>query len=440
MKKIITIITTLLTSNAFAINEAQFVKALTDNHPFFKEQNASLQVYELNKKIANPYKQWSVVSSVKHSNTQNILTNSIEKTNISGDKITISNTLADNFNISSTSSTPYSSSLGVDYSIPLLKNKGGINNSLGYDTAIIDQQINILQNNIDAQSFINNALKKFYKMKFLQQKLHIEVEKTAIAKQQLQLLQNKFKDNLVDKADVLLQKNNYQSATINTLNTKQQLTTITQELQSLIHLQIDTNDVSLENITTISTNNNFDIQNLATIKILDLNYQKQQRQLQSLINQDNTQVDLNFGVKKTHTGNSLLGKEISDENTASIGLTIALPLSDGNSVSKNLILQKQQQIKILKSQKQQKMIDIKNNHFAILAQLNNLKEVIKINKNQLKTSEQKVFEFEKMYKNNNTELSFLINARSNQKTFELNYLNNVLTYKNLQLDYKLLTL
>jgi outer membrane protein TolC len=425
----------ICSSVALAMGEAEFIAKLQQHHPFFTEQTLTLRSKETAKHIANPYTQWNLKSNIQHLDSQNVLTNTIEKQNLTGGSLNITHSVTDNFD---SSTTPYNNSLEITYSLPLLKNSNGINNKLNLDVAILDEKIANLQYSIDSKSFINSMLKKFYTLQFLKHKEVIVRTQQAIEKKQLELLQERFANNLVDKADVLLQTNNYQTSHINLANLNQELADITQELQHAVGVNVASYDAEFTITTTpkIPTTRTFATQELTALKILDLQQHKYKRELQSLYNQERLQMDVSIGAKTDRVGSSALGGNIQRDNSVSIGLTIALPLAGDNNT--HLITQKQQQLAILQTQKQQKIIDLNTQYTSITSQLKNLQTVIQINKEQVEIAKQKVGEFEKLYRDNNTELNFLINARSSQKAFELNYLNNILSYKKLQLDYELL--
>jgi outer membrane protein TolC len=433
MIKFIKVFVFIFAGNLLAIGESEFVYLLQKHHPFFNEKTTNLQNLDLAKKVANPYQDWNFTSTINHTGSKNSLVNKLEKTRISGDTITIENGIVDNYE---SQTSPYSSDLSISYKIPLLENKDGINNKLNLNLAEFDEEIGKLQTKIDKQSFINSNVKDFYKMKFLEEKLIIVKEQLNIEQEQLKILKDKFKSNLVDKADVLLQTNNAQNAQITIEDTKYELGSLIGGLKNIIGDRDINNDFDLYKLR--KNNNKFNLKTLTNLTIFDLKNSRYQREVKSLKNKQKSQVDLSFGISQNNVGNSIFGDEISGDNSINVGLVVALPL--GGTLNKDLITQKNNQIDILKSQKQQKIIELKSQNNTILLKLNNLKKVIKINQEQVKISKQKVAEFEKMYKNNNTEFSFVISARSSQKKFELSYISNLLSYHNLQLDYKLLTL
>ncbi|WP_225879317.1 TolC family protein [Isorropodon fossajaponicum symbiont] len=166
----------------------------------------------------------------------------IEIQNSINDGLSIDNNIANSY-------LDWNFSRKIDTSNGLAKNKAGINTTLDTDLALINQKIGNLQVEINTNNFINNSLKKFWKMKFLEHKVNIANKSLANGKRQLNLINQRFKSNLVDKSDVLLQTNNYQNQNISLIEEVQrELQSINKELQNLTGIKIKNNDLKLEKL------------------------------------------------------------------------------------------------------------------------------------------------------------------------------------------------
>ena len=431
LKKLILFLTSLFIAvNSFAINEQEFVQLLQKNHPFFKIENVNLRNLSVAKKIANPYDEWNFSSTMATTKVfggvnNNSLVNIFNVENIDGTTTKLSNTLT----FSKSLNQKYNNTLALDYTIPLSQNKDGINNSLNLDLSNIDLIIGNLQNKIDKNNFINNNLKKLWNLKFLQ--LNTEINRKILQKEgeQLLILQKKMNNNLVDSADALLQQNNYQAKKINLISANSEELELQSEIENIIKVKIQNINLNLENLNFKPQN--LEIYELSKIKILNLQQQKINRQIISLEDKSKSKIDLNVGINSTRNGNSVFGSR--DDNSVSLGLTIALPL--GGDVNSNLLLSQQNNLDALSWSVKQASLDLKNNYNTIIMQLKSLKEISIVNKQQLITSNQRVLELEKMYLNNNTELQYVINAKNDKYNTQLTYYKNLLKYKNLQFDY-----
>ena len=422
----------LISANVAAINSSEFVKLLEQNHPFFAIQKYNKINLEIAKDIANPYQDWMFNSSINHTtNNQligdnNVIINSINKENISGSKFSLTNTTAKN----QSKNNNHSNILNIKYNIPLGKNKSGINSKLKQDIVKINIEINNLQTKINNTNFININLKKLFTLKFLMEKVRINQKQLTNSKQQLKIIKDKFNNNLVDKADVLLQENNYQNQQISLISVKRELSSNKKELQKLINKKINSLTVNLIKLQNID-NAFFSPNKTSKVKIIELKKQIYNRELSSSYNKNKTQIDLNVSARNSKKGNSSFAG--NSDNSIGIGLEISLPI--GNTTNKNIIKQQKNSIITLNKEKEQTILELNNQYENIISRISTTKQIISINQQQIKNSTAKTKEYEKMYINSNTELKFVIDARTQQQQIELSYFSNLLQYKNLILDY-----
>lgn len=323
------------------------------------------------------------------------------------------------------STDKYKNILSATYIIPLVKNKAGINTTLDTDLALINQKIGNLQVKINPNNFINNSLKKFWKMKFLEHKVNIANKSLANGKRQLNLINQRFKSNLVDKSDVLLQTNNYQNQNISLMEAQR-------ELQNLTGIKIKNNDLKLEKI--IDVVDGLEINNLNTIKILEFKKTKIHREMRSLSNQSKPKVDLSLGMQTVRSSKSIFSSSTKNDNILSVGFSIAFPLK--KSLNSGLISKKQNELRILNLSKKDKILELQDSNDSSLMQLSALKKILDINKEQLIINTTKTQEFEKKYANGNTELRYMIESQINEQNVKLSYFSNLFKYHSLQLDYK----
>jgi outer membrane protein TolC len=429
----------LLASNIFALNQAEFRELLIKNHPKFIEFDLTTQNTNLAKKIANPSNGYNFSSKINYLNNDgnnnnsvdyitNSLTSSLSRKHQNGSDTVLSHTL-------SKTEDKYDNSLSVNHNIPLNKNKGGINDNLNYDLADFDIQINILQDKINRETFINNQIKKLIDLKFLSQKLIVIQQKNKIDKEQLKIITDKFEQGLVDQTDVLSQQISLTANKLDIFNLQEQINKLKDEIKNLLNITNFKVDFNLENLSSITQVDN---NNLSNIKILELKIAKLQRELKSLNNQDLS--DINLALSATLNGdNNTLGKAFSEVGTTfAVGLEIALPLA--SDLSKNQILSKTNQIQITKEQIKSQLIDNNNNINSLINDIATTNKLISLSKEQIELNSKSATEYQKLYNDNNTELNFVLSAKNKLISSQLSLLEYLKTYHILMLDYKTSTL
>lgn len=127
----------------------------------------------------------------------------------------------------------------MDYSYPLLLNKGGINDRLNTDLATIDIQVNQLDKQEQAENFVLEKLKKFVDLAYAQERRVINEQRLNLANQELTLVKTKFAASVVDKVDVLLQEDAYQNAKQQLLQSEQDLVLLRHEIAIILGMGFD---------------------------------------------------------------------------------------------------------------------------------------------------------------------------------------------------------
>jgi len=162
-------ITLLCISNALAMTQSEFVERLTNTHPFFTQQGLDQQVSQLNYTASTANQDWVLGSSL---DSKNQLNNQISSGSISathnlvdtGADVSITNTWTD-----ATTSDQFL----VNYTQPLLKDFGGINDRLSSDLLRIKTEINSLKLKQSEEAFVLSQLFKLLDLSNAQQQLSL---------------------------------------------------------------------------------------------------------------------------------------------------------------------------------------------------------------------------------------------------------------------------
>ena len=225
-------ITLLCISNALAMTQSEFVERLTNTHPFFTQQGLEKQSSQLDYVASTANQDWVLGSSIEFiemsdsqiSSSRITATHKLVKT---GADVSISKSWSD---ISSKTTALTSDEFLVNYTQPLLKGFGGINDRLSSDLLRIKTEINSLKLKQSEEAFVLSQLFKLLDLSNAQQQLSLAASRLKLADQELKLVKDKFAQSVVDKVDVLLQKDAYQRAYQQHLQAEQDLDLLKQEL------------------------------------------------------------------------------------------------------------------------------------------------------------------------------------------------------------------
>lgn len=269
--------------NVIALSIEEYIDTLIKNHPHFIK-------VELNKKSK------ILDAEAKGSANAFVLRNSLSKNeadkinfNFSASKLmdnsaTIS--LTHNWQNSTNSIAPNNNN-NLEYSIPLIQNINGINDSVDFDIAKIELLIQDLKD-IDAnEGFIATQIKKLMDLEFAKQSKQIQEKQLNLTKQSLALANNKYDKGLIGISDILTISERKLNQEKQFIQTKYELDLLKLELAEQINVAPEAIDIEIDlykkQIIEYEDINNI-LPNLRSIKQLDLEKSKLKRQLKTLEN------------------------------------------------------------------------------------------------------------------------------------------------------------
>ncbi|WP_428087142.1 TolC family protein [Candidatus Thioglobus sp.] len=426
MKIILTLSMSLLISaNAAAITQSEFVERLKNSHPFFTQQGFDAQTDQLDYVASTANRDWLLNASINSANRLNTSNTQSANATISatrslvatGADVTISNAWNEGV---------IDDKFSINYAQPLLKGVNGVNDQLNSDLSKINIDIGALKIMQSEEQFILIQLFKLIDLSYAQQQLILTTRRLALSAKELTLVKDKFEQSVVDEVEVFLQEDTYQRALQNQLRAEQALDLLKQELavtlklpSKAIQTDFDLYQLYQSNLTNLPEQ----LQNDTTqMNIIKLEQVFLQRQLLSDKNNTQAQLDLNLGASH------------SDDSDWSIGLYLSYPLGDTKAKSD---LEKTK-IKLSKAKEgaAEQLMALTIDARVANKKIVHLGKLLKSYQARIKIAKSRAMAEKKRYELGNSQLSFVISAQNNVHDVNLEYAQAAVNYQKSVLDFK----
>jgi outer membrane protein TolC len=423
MKKTLILSSILMLSfNTMAINQTEMIERLKKVHPFFTQQEFDKQSSKLNYIATTANQDWILTGSLDSSNQAGTQTS---KSSIGavhnlvelGADVAINNTWNDGV---------ITDIFSVNYTQPLLKGSGGINDKLESDLSLIQIDINNLKRTQLAENFILSQLFKLVDLSFAQQQLALTTQRLELAKQELTLVKVKFAQSMVDQIDVFLEEDAYQRSLQQQLQAEQTLDLLKAELSIVLEIKpkfihSDYNlykkyQFNLGNLRTYLSSNTTEM------KILKLEQNLLQRQLLSDKNNTQVQLDLKLGVSN------------ANDNDWNIGLELSHPL--GDTRAKSILEKTHISLDKIKETSEEQLINLNIEASVLKKELGHLTKLLDSYKTRIKIAKSRNLAEKKRYELGNSQISFVISAQNNVHEVYLAYAQVAVNYQKSLLKFK----
>ncbi|QKQ24091.1 TolC family protein [Candidatus Ruthia endofausta] len=453
-ENLITVLIFAICLDAQAMTQNKFIERLKNTHPFFTQLDLSLQIKQIDQQATRANQDWLVgvktnfknedvsdissITTYNNLNTTSIDFSATKKIVSSGAGITVKHNWKNKSKAEIASLNIKRNKFSIDYFYPLLKDASGINDQLNTDLSNIDVQISRLEIAEQQEIFILTQLKKFIDLAYAQERLMINNQRLDLATQELTLVKQKFTMSVVDKVDVLLQEDAYQSAKQQQLQTQQDLNFLRHEMA--ITLDIDFSNVRAEfdlyqGYTTNDDNlKQYLLTNSRVLKIADLNQDLLERQLKSDKNNSKIQLDLKLGISSEGENSRYTSSISSQSSSWNIGLDLSYPI--GGMQAKSAIEKTQIKLARAREQKQEQLLNIHAKANALKQKIQYLVEILESNKMQIEIAKARTKEEKRRYNNANSQASFVISAQNNEQSASLNHIQVAKSYQQSVLDFK----
>ncbi len=450
MKKILIMTVLLGPLNVQALTEQGFVERLRTTHPFFNQQALSSKVKLIEKRATKANEDWVIAleslyqSDHKNSGDISTTTSNLDTASIglsatrkytnTGSDITLKHTWKDKSKSTDTTNNGFS----LDYTYPLLRNKGGINDRLSGDVAQIAINQNTLQRLEVEEGFILGKLSRFIDLAYAQEQQSINERRLALSEKELALVKKKYNASVVEKVDVLLQQDAYQTANQKLLQAQQDLMLLRHEIAVTLDLDFEkvvasTDFYKIYKPSEIALKAYLS-KNSRVLKINNLSQKILKRQLLSFKNTAKAKLDLKLGISSAGE-NTNYSKSLSNQSTTwKVGLGLSYPIggieADSNIKKTNI------ELEILVQSKREQLLDIYTQAKTLKEKIQLLEKMMHANQAQIKIAKARTAEEKQRYSNGNGQASFVINAQNNEQVVKLSYAQVAKNYQKAILEFK----
>jgi len=442
----------LLSANAIAVTVEEFSSKLMQTHPFFLQLSLDEKVSLIDQKIARTYTDWNIkmganesfnsgddISSRLYNDlyTTSYEVSAIRKIANSGANLNLKHSWSRDDKDSTVLNTNVFS---LDYVLPLLQNKDGLNDRLAVDVADIDQlanQVNLLE---QAENFLASKLNQLVDLALKQELEKLYMFQLELSKQQLDLAEEKFSNSLIDKSNFLQEKDIYVKANQQWLQSSRELNILRKEMASLIDINesemvVEFDLFKEQNIMRVEPA--VFVKNSRPMQKFDFDKSKLQRQLESYENKTMPNVNLNMGLASQAEDDKYFSSFGNRDYSWNIGVDVSYPLG----VRKESLDVERAEISLAKLDAQRRETEINSEQQIsyLLAQIDLLAELVEISLEQGELANEKVIEEKTKYDDARGQKMLLIAAQKNANLARLSNVQAAASYQKIIIDYRAAT-
>jgi len=446
---IISVFTVSLSLNVNAITLNEFSESLVESHPYFIQLSLSEKTSLLNQKSLSTYTDWNIKAGASETFTggedvasrlyKDLYATKYEigatrKVEKSGASLNLKHSLTRN---NKDNNATHSNAFSVDYVRPLLQNKDGVNDRLNLDLASIDLMAKKVSLQEQAENFLASKLSKFIDLALKQEIVKNHNVALDLAKQQLDLTEDRFKNSLVDITLLIQEKDKYVKARQQSLQSNKELIIERRELADLIEVRESDMIVKMDLFQEqelMNVNPREFVKNSRAMQKFDFDKAKLQRELESNENKTMPNVNLNLGLSSLGQNDKVFGSFGNRDYSWNIGLDISYPLGS----RKELIAVENTEIKMSDIDAKKREAEINNIQQInyLLAQVDLLTELVALYLEQGSLAEEKVIEEQIKFNEARGQKSLVLAAKINANQANLTYLQAAGTYQKIIIDYK----
>ena len=463
MKKLMIITLSFVTASVQAqgVSLKDYLDSLQRHHPFFIKEGMSQAIEQEQLRSFEGDEDWVVTASPSFAHNERSQSSSIvaEETDLlslnagverlfwsNGSRVAVT---YDYFHLNQRFSQPvgafdeHGHGVTLSYSLPLLKNRGGILNRLNRDLQAYNVDLAEVVAAENQEGFLEQRAFAFLDWVLLNEQLRIANNRLALAEEELDRTERKRRSRLVAEVDVLRARDAVITA-------QQQRQAIDARLLAMrAELATDSGDVSLYEaspefdlyaVQTVPSIENIlaELQQRSRLlKAIDVQLAQINRQQQGLDHQLKPELDLMLsGGLRSEDGRFADSAEL-DKPQYSVGLNFRYPL--GQRSAKADVTRARLQRQQLSHERASIALQLEAELRNVLVQLNKLEEVMRLNQEQIEVAQQKTAAELRRHNQGRSELTFVIQSRDNEQNARLIYAGNAANYQKLWLRYSSVT-
>jgi len=439
----------VLSISSHAITLDDFSTRLVETHPYFVQLSLSEKTSLINQKSLSTNDDWNINAGVSETFTggEDVSTRlykdlystkyeigATRKIENSGASVNLKHSLTRN---DKDSNATHLNLFSIDYVRPLLQNKDGLNDRLNLDLASLNLIAKKVSLEEQAENFLASKLSKFVDLALKQEVVKNHKIALDLAKEQLDLAEDKFKNSLIDITLLIQEKDNYVKARQQSLQSNKELIIERRELANLIGAKesdmIVEMDLFKEQALSIVKPREF-VKSSRAIQKFDFDKAKLQRELESLENKTMPNVNLNLGLSSLGENDKVFGSFGNRDYSWNVGVDISYPIGS----RKELLAVEDTEIKMSDTDAKKREAEINSIQQInyLLAQVDLLTELVALYLEQGALAEEKVIEEQIKFSEARGQKSLVLAAKGSANLAKLNYLQAAGTYQKIVIDYK----
>ena len=339
--------------------------------------------------------------------------------------------------------TLYENSLMLSYTQPLLRNFKGRLDRLEYDLAAYDEQLVRLQAEENEEGFLLDLAIGFIDWVLLTEQVDIAEERLRLAETERELTADKRRANLVDKVDVLRSEDAVRLASQNLVLARSQARAKQAELAVLADLpllqnrQPDYDLYATVELPTIAESARALAEEARVLRLLSTRAQQLERSRLGFSESEKPSLNAQVGLALKGGDESFVDALGLARPDLLLGITMSHPL--GARASRNAVLQTELESQQVEAQRRQLQLQLESQLHSLLIQLDDLREILELNRQQIESAREKTAEEQRLYNQGRSELNFVIQAEDNERNARLTFAQNAAGFHRMYQRYLALT-
>ena len=338
--------------------------------------------------------------------------------------------------------TFYQNQLALTYTHPLWKNRKGFLDRLQYDLKQFDIDFSKTQSLENIEDFLAGSAAKFLDWVFLTEQKKIVLDRLKLSEEEFTRTRKKREANLVDQADLIraedavrIWRQNQVLAESHWKALQAELAVLSQNSQ-LYNLIPEFNLYEVKKLIPLEDaisrlKENSRLLRVVRVRLEQLEYTRKGFEETA---KPGLSLAAQFNTKSLEE--DFADSWEMDKSDALLGLQFTFPL--GNRTARSRITKTGLQVRKLRKQLEEVELTLVSTLSNLYIRLRELKKVLKLNREQIKSAKERTKEELKLYNQGRGDLTFVILSRDNEQNAKLTYAQNALAYHKLVIGYRAL--
>jgi len=437
----------------------RFLQQLQNEHPFFRAEALALEVQKKNRDAAQGEESWVVQSSPAYTYQEPVSSSAFNPEEITTVAVDLElqrpvwqtggqlsfGALYDYTDqqtpvIAGPTGEPIQTGLPrfhqhglfATYIQPLLKNRGGTLSRLEADQQQYQVELQALNTAENQEAFLQNQALAYLEWAFRLAQMDIVQQREALAIEQVERTREQFDANVVDEVDLLRAEDGLRLA----LQRTAEVRSLEQSSRARLAAECGCELPEQSHIdffqTVSSPSARVLLENHRTIQALTIQQKLVEREAQGLESAADPELNLELSGGVRSGDSEYSGFSDLDQPEVRVGLMFRYPL--GNASAQAEQARNHLRIEELEARRETALRSLSAQQRALTAQIKELVNILKLNREQIRSAEKRTFSEKALYEVGRSPLTFVIESRDNEAEAHNRLLENSFRYKSLQVE------